>query len=344
MTGTVTQLSVLERTPRLAEVIEIESFRDLCRSFSELYGVGIKVFDANGEKLVDFRSQTVDYCGLLFEHYDTKIACTNLVGQIRTMDVEDAGPMGLPVQCFSGLRYRIAPLMHEGDMLGRVIYGPFRPDTLVRPPDLAVQAPDMPPAKTEMLLAEIRPIAERAIDTIVTHCQQVIDSLIFAGFKAHITSAMHIESVTLAYRELEEQNLKLHTANDRLRAADRVKSNCVATVSHELRTPLTSVIGYSEMLLEGMAGLLNDEQREYVGTIMEKGESLLSLITSILDLSKIESGNFTMHRTSSDIESSSGARSPMSRRKRRRNTSRSPSASPKGSVVSSSTKKRFIAR
>jgi len=60
-------------------------------------------------------------------------------------------------------------------------------------------------------------------------------------------------------------------------------------VSHELRTPLTSVIGYSEMLLEGMAGELTPEQREYVNTILEKGESLLNLIGQVLDLSRIES-------------------------------------------------------
>ena len=64
----------------------------------------------------------------------------------------------------------------------------------------------------------------------------------------------------------------------------------MATVSHELRTPLTSVIGYSEMLLEGLAGPLAAEQREYVTTIMEKGESLLHLISGILDISKIEKG------------------------------------------------------
>jgi len=76
-----------------------------------------------------------------------------------------------------------------------------------------------------------------------------------------------------------------------LQELDRLKSNFIATVSHELRTPLTSVIGYSEMLLEGMAGGLNDEQREYVGTILEKGESLLSLIGQVLDMARIESGN-----------------------------------------------------
>jgi signal transduction histidine kinase len=61
-------------------------------------------------------------------------------------------------------------------------------------------------------------------------------------------------------------------------------------MSHELRTPLTSVIGYSEMMLEGLGGPLTAEQREYLGIIMEKGENLLQLITSILDISKIEAG------------------------------------------------------
>jgi len=61
-------------------------------------------------------------------------------------------------------------------------------------------------------------------------------------------------------------------------------------MSHELRTPLTSVIGYSEMMLEGLGGPLTPEQREYLGIIMEKGENLLQLITSILDITKIEAG------------------------------------------------------
>ena len=61
-------------------------------------------------------------------------------------------------------------------------------------------------------------------------------------------------------------------------------------MSHELRTPLASIIGYSEMLAEGLAGPLNPEQVQYVRTIMEKGDTLLRLISSILDISQIEAG------------------------------------------------------
>jgi two-component system, NarL family, sensor histidine kinase BarA len=75
----------------------------------------------------------------------------------------------------------------------------------------------------------------------------------------------------------------------------------LATVSHELRTPLTSIIGYSEMLSEGLAGPLAPEQHDYVKTIMEKGETLLKLISSILDISQIEAGKVRLNFDSMDV-------------------------------------------
>ncbi|HYD41768.1 MAG TPA: HAMP domain-containing sensor histidine kinase, partial [Anaeromyxobacter sp.] len=105
-----------------------------------------------------------------------------------------------------------------------------------------------------------------------------------------IAAKLHIEAVQESYRELQDKNAKLEDSYAKLKELDRLKSNFLATMSHELRTPLTSVIGYSEMMLEGLGGPLTTEQREYLGIIMEKGENLLQLITSILDISKIEAG------------------------------------------------------
>ena len=82
-----------------------------------------------------------------------------------------------------------------------------------------------------------------------------------------------------------------------------MKSNFLAMISHELRTPLTSVIGYSEMLLEGMAGEINDEQQTYISTIKDKGESLLKLIGSLLDMSKIEAGAMQLEMAQVDVPS-----------------------------------------
>lgn len=70
-------------------------------------------------------------------------------------------------------------------------------------------------------------------------------------------------------------------------------SRMLAAVSHELRTPLNSIIGFSDMLLHGMLGAFADpRQKEYVGLVRESGYHLLSLVNSILDVSKLESGTY----------------------------------------------------
>jgi signal transduction histidine kinase len=127
------------------------------------------------------------------------------------------------------------------------------------------------------------------------HFGQLLQTMLFGGQKMFLTSQLHIEATLDSNRELEERNKKLEEANTRLKELDRLKSAFLATVSHELRTPLTSIIGYSEMLAEGLAGPLNGEQVDYVRTIMEKGETLLKLISSILDISQIEAGKVRLN-------------------------------------------------
>ena len=105
---------------------------------------------------------------------------------------------------------------------------------------------------------------------------------------------MHLASVKESYRELQETSQELARSYEKLKELDRLKSNFLATVSHELRTPLTSIIGYSEMLTEGIGGPLTDEQRDFVTTIRDRGEQLLGLITSLLDLGKLEQGNISI--------------------------------------------------
>ncbi len=77
--------------------------------------------------------------------------------------------------------------------------------------------------------------------------------------------------------------------------ANNTKSSFLATMSHELRTPLTSVIGFSDVLLRGDAGEINDEQRHYLTYIENSGTHLLNLINDLLDLSKIESGKMELN-------------------------------------------------
>jgi signal transduction histidine kinase len=75
-----------------------------------------------------------------------------------------------------------------------------------------------------------------------------------------------------------------------LEKTTQYKSYFLSSISHELRTPMNSVIGYSEMLKNGMAGSLNEHQQRYLGNVISSGKHLLNLINEILDISKIESG------------------------------------------------------
>jgi GAF domain-containing protein len=106
-------------------------------------------------------------------------------------------------------------------------------------------------------------------------------------------SALAIQNARL-FREIEEKSRELE-------AASRHKSEFLANMSHELRTPLNAVIGFSEVLSEGMFGEINEKQTEYLNDILESGRHLLSLINDILDLSKIEAGRMELEETDFDL-------------------------------------------
>lgn len=84
---------------------------------------------------------------------------------------------------------------------------------------------------------------------------------------------------------------ELAQANETAAAAEVAKGRFLAVVSHELRTPLNAIIGFSDMLLHEMFGAFKDpRQKEYVGLVRDSGQHLLAVVTSILDVSRIESG------------------------------------------------------
>ncbi len=77
-----------------------------------------------------------------------------------------------------------------------------------------------------------------------------------------------------------------------------VSKSALTIVSHELRTPLNAIIGFSDLMVKGLAGdIANERQREYIGLINQSGQHLLELVNSILDISKLENGTFELTPT-----------------------------------------------
>jgi signal transduction histidine kinase len=100
---------------------------------------------------------------------------------------------------------------------------------------------------------------------------------------------------------ITERTRQLHDAILELRRASQAKTDLLANVSHELRTPLTAIIGYSELLLHGGDGPLNEDQREDVETIDRSGRHLLGLIDELLEISRIENGDIDLRYAPTDL-------------------------------------------
>jgi signal transduction histidine kinase len=109
-----------------------------------------------------------------------------------------------------------------------------------------------------------------------------------------VLSPDELGDLTAAFNQLVarigEHNRILKESADRAAEADRRQLEFLTVISHDLRTPLNSVIGFSQLLLEGTEGELNQEQKVDVQKILNSGRHLLSLVNDVVDISKIESG------------------------------------------------------
>ncbi len=102
-------------------------------------------------------------------------------------------------------------------------------------------------------------------------------------------------------QKVAERTGELQAALVRARAADEIKSAFLATMSHELRTPLNSIIGFTGIMLQGLAGPLSAEQTKQLGMVQGSARHLLDLINDVLDLSKIEAGQLEIRAEPFDL-------------------------------------------
>lgn len=168
-------------------------------------------------------------------------------------------------------RHNIAiavPLFHKGDILGYIFLGDRRSSSYTNRDIRVLHA-----ISSELIIAIQHALSVQEVKDLNTHLQQRIDA---------------------ATRELK-------ASNTRLRHLDATKDEFLSMASHQLRTPLTSVKGYISMVLEGDAGKITDTQRQLLGEAFTSSERMVHLIHDFLNVSRLQTGKFTLERIPTDI-------------------------------------------
>jgi signal transduction histidine kinase len=149
---------------------------------------------------------------------------------------------------------------------------------LVRPLGVLVRATDL--------------IAQGALETRVETTRTDELGALAASFNAMAESVA--ETRATLEEKVEARTQRLQSVNAELEAANRLKSEFLATVSHELRTPLNVILGYASMMNEGEAGPVTDEQSELLNAVCRYSKLQLDLITNVLDFSRLASGKVSL--------------------------------------------------
>ena len=146
------------------------------------------------------------------------------------------------------------------------------------------------------------------------------DERLYTVIVRDITERVEAEKRIRSFAEgLEISNRRLEEVNAQLEEASRLKSEFLANTSHELRTPLNGMIGFLQLVLDGMCDS-RDEERDFLQQALQCSRHLLGLINDVLDIAKIEAGKLTLEIDRHRRASSCSTRSTPSRtcRPRRR--------------------------
>lgn len=102
-----------------------------------------------------------------------------------------------------------------------------------------------------------------------------------------------LKDTTKAENELQEKQQELETEKSKAEKTAQIKSEFLSNMSHEMRTPLNSILGFTEIL---ESSTLDNSQQEYIGYVKKASNNMLSLVNDVLDFSKFDSSDFTLHK------------------------------------------------
>jgi len=286
----------------LAEVVhkDRELFQEVCQSYVDLYRVAVKLLDNQGSRLMDIPSRA-ELCQYIYGFQTCRLGCVRTVNAIRSH--EPAFQTVEQSVCFSGAEYRIVPIHYATDVVGKVVFGPFLPTTVTGPPaHFLAMDPGLDARAAWEKTVRFRKMSPTLAEKVARNLATVIEVMSFVGFKGQMTTDMHVESITEAYAELEAKNKALEASVHTLQGLNEERSTFLARISDQVKKPLTNLIGYAEMLAEGIGGDVTEDQTEFLGTMIAQGELILGLAETMDELSLIERGQINIAPHSASIE------------------------------------------
>jgi PAS domain S-box-containing protein len=178
-----------------------------------------------------------------------------------------------------------------------------KPLSILAPPDLEGEPFDFLDEITRAQTVAHHETVRRRKDGALIDVSLTLSPLVDASGKVIGASAIARDVTRRKQTEAERERLlrELEAQNERLLELDRLKDEFVALVSHELRTPLTSIRGYLELLLEGEAGELTDDQRQFLGVVERNAHRLLALVGDLLFLAQVEAGKLSLEIGAVDL-------------------------------------------
>ena len=279
---------------QLKDLVDDATLGAVFENFVALFHVPLRLFSENGNLMLE-RSIVNPACEHLNQYTGARNQCMVVRQRVKAAEPSEEGRELIAVKCFCGFQYLIVPVEFESRRLGKLAVGPYLPRDLTKIPSALIEVePEVDVKEFRNFYGQMPRYSELKITQMCSTLLSVMASIFYAMHRTNVTEQMHTAMVREAYREISEKNRKLEEIVEDRKEFDRRKSNFLAMVSHELRTPLTSIIGYSDMLSEGIAGDLAEEQRQFVQTIKSKGDELLKIISSILDFSRIDSGRLSV--------------------------------------------------
>ena len=293
--------------PELADLLDGAAVGEVLTALAELQGVRLTLADTIGRVHVT-AGRLPPSCDAVRATLDGGATCAAMLARFST-----AGPQ---VGCSAaiGLAYQLETLCLDGRPIGQLVVGPYRTAGF-----MADLADGSTPTAAPLVAGDASIEVEHADDD-VARLARLVGRALTACLAA--SASRRSSRLVMPDAPADRSDVEAHFAYaaQRVKEVDEIKTNFLANVSHELRTPLTSVLGYSEILLSGLAGSLNQEQKDCVRVIMEKGGQLLALISGILDVSRIEAGTLRIGSETIDLAEEVGrvaqALVPLATRKR----------------------------